>query len=98
LDVTEHYENNEILVAKKLVKHFPINRSSLFKREWVVVKAVDGIDFSLAKGECLGLVGESGSGKSTTAYMISGMYGPTAGELKFKGEDIACPPCDDSST
>lgn len=89
--MTEKYENNEILVAKKLVKHFPINRSSLFKREWVVVKAVDGIDFALEKGECLGLVGESGSGKSTTAYMISGMYGPTGGELQFKGEDIACP-------
>jgi peptide/nickel transport system ATP-binding protein len=89
--VTEQIANNEILVANKLVKHFPINRSSLFKREWVVVKAVDGIDFALEKGECLGLVGESGSGKSTTAYMISGMYGPTSGELKFKGEDIANP-------
>lgn len=82
---------NEILVAKKLVKHFPINRSSLFKREWVVVKAVDGIDFAVKKGECFGLVGESGSGKSTTAYTIVGMYGPTGGELKFKGEDIARP-------
>jgi len=82
---------NEILVAKKLVKHFPINRSSLFKQKWVVVKAVDGIDFTVTKGECLGLVGESGSGKSTTAYMIVGMYGPTGGELKFKGEDIARP-------
>lgn len=83
--------NNEILVANKLVKHFPINRSSLFKKEWVIVKAVDGIDFSVKKGECLGLVGESGSGKSTTAYMIVGMYGPTSGELRFKGEDIARP-------
>jgi peptide/nickel transport system ATP-binding protein len=83
--------DNEILVAKKLVKHFPINRSSLFTRKWVVVKAVDGIDFAVTKGECLGLVGESGSGKSTTAYMIVGMYGPTGGELMFKGEDIARP-------
>jgi len=87
----ERGTDNEILVAKKLVKHFPINRSSLFKRKWVVVKAVDGIDFAVTKGECLGLVGESGSGKSTTAYMIVGMYGPTGGELKFKGEDIARP-------
>lgn len=87
----ERGTDNEILVAKKLVKHFPINRSSLFKRKWVVVKAVDGIDFAVTKGECLGLVGESGSGKSTTAYMIVGMYRPTGGELKFKGEDIARP-------
>jgi peptide/nickel transport system ATP-binding protein len=85
----ERGTDNEILVAKKLVKHFPINRSSLFKREWVVVKAVDGIDFAVKKGECFGLVGESGSGKSTTAYTIVGMYDPTGGELKFKGEDIA---------
>jgi peptide/nickel transport system ATP-binding protein len=81
--------DNKILVAKKLVKHFPINRSSILKQEWVVVKAVDGIDFSVTRGECFGLVGESGSGKSTTAYMIVGMYSPTSGELEFKGEDIA---------
>lgn len=87
----EHDADKEILVARKLIKHFPINRSSLFKRDWVTVKAVDGIDFSLTKGECLGLVGESGSGKSTTAYMVSGIYGPTSGELRYKGKDIARP-------
>jgi oligopeptide/dipeptide ABC transporter ATP-binding protein len=84
-------KEDQILVANKLVKHFPINRSSLFRREWVVVKAVDGIDFSVTRGECFGLVGESGSGKSTTAYMIVGMYAPTAGELTFRGEDITRP-------
>lgn len=89
--MSERGANNEILVAKKLVKHFPINRSSLFKQKWVVVKAVDNIDFTVAKGECFGLVGESGSGKSTTAYMIVGMYSPTSGVLEFKGEDIARP-------
>ena len=87
----ERGTDNEILVAKKLVKHFPINRSSLLKRKWVVVKAVDGIDFAVKKGECFGLVGESGSGKSTTAYTIVGMYSPTGGELRFNGEDIARP-------
>jgi peptide/nickel transport system ATP-binding protein len=87
----EHEKENEILVANNLVKYFPINRSTIFKQEWVVVKAVDGIDFTVKKGECLGLVGESGSGKSTTAYTIVGMYGPTSGELKFKGEDITRP-------
>lgn len=82
---------DDILVARKLVKHFPINRSSLLKKRWVVVKAVDGIDFTVKAGECFGLVGESGSGKSTTAYMTVGTYGPTSGTLAFKGEDIAKP-------
>jgi oligopeptide/dipeptide ABC transporter ATP-binding protein len=89
--MSERGADNEILIANKLVKHFPINRSSLIKQKWVVVKAVDGIDFAVTRGECLGLVGESGSGKSTTAYMIVGMYSPTSGELEFKGENIAHP-------
>jgi oligopeptide/dipeptide ABC transporter ATP-binding protein len=80
---------DDILVANRLVKHFPINRSTLFKKKWVIVKAVDGIDFTVKKGECLGLVGESGSGKSTTAYTVVGTYPPTSGTLLFKGHDIA---------
>jgi len=82
--------NSDILVADKLVKYFPINRSTLTQKKWITVKAVDGISFSVKKGECLGLVGESGSGKSTTAYTVVGMYPPTGGTLLFKGEDIAC--------
>jgi peptide/nickel transport system ATP-binding protein len=81
----------DILVARNLVKHFPINQSGIFKKKWVVVRAVDGIDLSVKKGECFGLVGESGSGKSTTAYMTVGTYGPTGGSLEFKGENIARP-------
>jgi len=85
------HTNNNILIAKNLVKYFPINLSGIFKKKYIVVKAVDGIDFSVKKGECFGLVGESGSGKSTTAYMTVGMYAPTSGSLVFKGEDIARP-------
>ena len=81
----------DILVAKNLIKHFPINQSGIFKKKWVVVRAVDGIDFAVKKGECFGIVGESGSGKSTTAYMTVGTYGPTGGSLTFKGEDITRP-------
>lgn len=82
-------ENNEILVARDLVKYFPINKSSILKQKWIVVKAVDGINFAVKKGECFGLVGESGSGKSTTAYTVVGSYPPTGGTLTFKGQDIS---------
>ena len=53
------------------------------------VKAVDGISFSLRRRETLGLVGESGSGKSTVAYVIMGIYPPTAGRILFLGQDIS---------
>ena len=81
--------HGEVLVARGLVKHFRINRSTLFRRRHVIVKAVDGIDFTVQEGECLGLVGESGSGKSTTAYTVVGTYPPTSGTLLFKGQNIA---------
>ncbi|GAJ08081.1 unnamed protein product, partial [marine sediment metagenome] len=54
--------NNNVLVAEKLVKHFPINLSGIFKKKWIIVKVVDGINLSVKQGECFGLVGESGSG------------------------------------
>lgn len=53
-----------------------------------VIKSVDGITFSIKKGETFGLVGESGSGKSTLGRTISSLYKPTAGKVVFNGEDI----------
>lgn len=53
------------------------------------VKAVDGLDFEVRKGEILGLIGPNGSGKSTTVNLIAGLYTPTAGTLHFKGSDLA---------
>ncbi|GAH97928.1 unnamed protein product, partial [marine sediment metagenome] len=44
--------NNNVLVAEKLVKHFPINLSGIFKKKWIIVKAVDGINLSVKQGEC----------------------------------------------
>lgn len=77
-----------ILEVGGLVKHYPLTRGILFKKQVGSVKAVDGVDFALDKGETLGIVGESGCGKSTMAKMLVNLERPTAGVIKFKGEDI----------
>ncbi|MET8801769.1 dipeptide ABC transporter ATP-binding protein [Streptomyces sp. NPDC004546] len=77
-----------ILEVTGLVKHYPLTRGILFKRQIGAVKAVDGVDFTLGKGETLGIVGESGCGKSTVAKMLCNLERPTAGSIRFKGEDI----------
>jgi oligopeptide transport system ATP-binding protein len=77
-----------ILEVIGLVKHYPLTRGILFKRQIGAVKAVDGVDFTLGKGETLGIVGESGCGKSTVAKLLCNLERPTAGSIRFKGEDI----------
>ncbi|MEU6574391.1 dipeptide ABC transporter ATP-binding protein [Streptomyces sp. NPDC046805] len=77
-----------ILEVSGLVKHYPLTRGILFKKQIGAVKAVDGVDFTLGKGETLGLVGESGCGKSTVARLLCNLEHPTAGSIRFKGEDI----------
>ncbi|QHY97938.1 Oligopeptide transport ATP-binding protein OppF [Streptomyces sp. S4.7] len=77
-----------ILRVRDLVKHFPLTRGILFKRQIGAVKAVDGVSFDLAAGETLGVVGESGCGKSTVARMLVNLERPTAGEIRYRGEDI----------
>lgn len=74
-----------LLQARGLKKHFDV-RSGRFDK--AVLKAVDGIDLELHKGQSLGLVGESGSGKSTVARLVTGLHGLTAGELFFDGAPI----------
>jgi len=78
----------EILSVVDLKKHFVVGHTGLPHRLPVIVKAVDGVSFSLAAGETLGLVGESGSGKSTVAYTTVGMYRPTSGKLIFEGQEL----------
>lgn len=73
--------NKTILSIKNLKKYFDTVQGT--------VRAVDGINFVVKKGETFGLVGESGSGKSTTAYTIIGIYSPTEGEILFKGNVIS---------
>jgi oligopeptide transport system ATP-binding protein len=75
-----------VLEVTDLVKHFPVRKGLGEGHE--VVRAVDGISFSIAQGEVLGLVGESGSGKSTTAQCIMRLLKPTSGRIRLNGVDI----------
>jgi peptide/nickel transport system ATP-binding protein/oligopeptide transport system ATP-binding protein len=76
-----------VLEVRDLVKHFPIH-GGLLQRQVGAVKAVDGVSFSIAKGETLGLVGESGCGKSTVGKTILKLIEPTAGKIVLGGEDV----------
>ena len=76
-----------LLEVKDLKKHFPI-RTGLLQRVTGHVHAVDGVSFTLAAGETLGLVGESGCGKSTTGKAIIKLIDPTAGEVRLEGRRI----------
>ncbi|MET9257828.1 dipeptide ABC transporter ATP-binding protein [Streptomyces sp. NPDC003717] len=76
-----------LLKVEGLQKHFPI-RKGVLRRQAGAVKAVDGIDFEVRKGETLGVVGESGCGKSTMGRVITRLQDPTGGSIHFEGQDI----------
>lgn len=80
-------ETVSILEAEALKKYFPVETSFL-KREKGQIKAVDGVDVNVKKGETLGIVGETGSGKTTLAKLLVGLYKPTAGRIYYEGKDI----------
>ncbi len=78
-----------ILEVDNLQMYFPVKSSGLIRRTIGHVQAVDGVSFEVPTGGALGLVGESGCGKSTTGRLITRLLTPTAGEIRFEGEDIA---------
>lgn len=77
-----------LVQVKGLKVHFPLPPAGLFQRERRWVKAVDGIYFTISRGETLGLVGESGCGKSTVARALLRLIEPTEGKILFEGKDL----------
>lgn len=84
---------DNLLKVDNLVRHFDVSPPWLNRvterlpKAWV--KAVDGIDFEIGRGETFSLVGESGCGKSTVARLVVGLYNPTAGSIEFDGMDVS---------
>ena len=83
-------QNDDILLeVKDLRMYFPVSSGMLFQRTVAYVKAVDGVSFTVKRGETLGLVGESGCGKTTTGRCILQLYKPTGGEVIFEGQNLS---------
>ncbi len=92
ISTKKHIKSNEVVLeVVDLVKKFPIGKKSFFnfkKEKEEMFTAVNGISFTLKKGESLGLVGESGCGKSTTSSMITKLLEPTSGDIILDKENI----------
>jgi len=78
----------DLLAVQDLEKHFPVTRGIIFQKEVARVRAVDGVSFTIRKGETLGVVGESGCGKSTMARCVMRLLDSTGGSIVFDGQDI----------
>src|SRR3569833_1285206 len=76
-----------LLSVEDLEVHLPV-RAGIFQRQTGTVKAVDGVSFTLGRGETLSIVGESGCGKSTTGLALMGLVRPPGGRVRFGGQEI----------
>ena len=88
--IQDHKGGNEILRAEQLKVHYPIY-GGILKRITGYVKAVNGVSFSIGKGETLGLVGESGCGKSTIAKAVLGLVETSGGKIYFNNKELTLP-------
>ena len=78
-----------LLRADRLVKHYPVLSGAFRRRETGLVRAVDGVSFTIARGETLALVGESGCGKSTTGRLLLRLVEPTGGTVRFDNIELS---------
>jgi oligopeptide transport system ATP-binding protein len=86
--MTTDTTNTDLVQVRDLKMYFPVMRGIIIQRQVAAVKAVDGLTFSIKKGETLGLVGESGCGKSTTGRAILQLHRPTGGEVIFNDSEV----------
>jgi peptide/nickel transport system ATP-binding protein len=85
---TENGASEALLQVTGLMKRFSVRRGEVVRRRVGAIRAVDGISFSVAAGETMGLVGESGCGKTTAGRLLTRMDEPNAGTITFDGRDI----------
>jgi oligopeptide/dipeptide ABC transporter ATP-binding protein len=89
LEITTKTKTDDLLVVKNLSKKFLLKKHKMPWQRKAYVQVINGIDFSVKKGEALGLVGESGCGKSTVAKLIMNIYAPTSGSIVYDAQELS---------